>query len=61
MNIVLIDNQIDIILKALENYAKTTDNKQLLYATYESLLAQKVDNSSDNKIITKYSTNVINL
>lgn len=61
MNIVLLDNQIDIILKALENYAKTTDNKQLLYATYESLLAQKVDNSSDNKIITKYSTNVINL
>ena len=61
MNIVLLDNQIDVILKALENYAKTTDNKQLLYATYESLLAQKVDNSSDNKIITKYSTNVINL
>ena len=61
MNIVLLDNQIDIILKALENYAKTTDNKQLLYATYESLLSQKVDNSSDNKIITKYSKNVINL
>lgn len=61
MKITLLDNQIDIILKALENYAKTTDNKQLLYATYESLLAQKVDNSSDNKIITKYSTNVINL
>lgn len=61
MKITLIDKQIDVILKALENYSKITDNKQLLYATYESLLAQKVDNSNDNKIITNISKNVINL
>lgn len=59
MKITLLDNQIDIILKALENYAKTTDNKQLLYATYESLLAQKVDNSSKKENITNLTENVI--
>lgn len=39
MKLNLLENQIELILKALENYE--TDKKQLLYATYESLLNQK--------------------
>ena len=45
MRITLIEKQIDMILKALENYSKSTSEKQLLYATYESLLAQKTANA----------------
>lgn len=45
MKVNLLDNQIDIILKSLENYIVTTPEKrQLIYATYESLLSQKVNN-----------------
>ena len=56
MKVNLLDNQIDIILKSLENYIVTTPEKrQLIYATYESLLLQKVNSSSTlsrNKNIT---------
>lgn len=45
MKVNLLDNQIDIILKSLENYIVTSPEKrQLIYATYESLLSQKVSN-----------------
>lgn len=42
MQINLLENQVDIILKSLENYTKVNPDKiQLIYATYESLMAQK--------------------
>ena len=50
MKINLLENQIDVILKSLENYIVTTPEKrQLIYATYESLLSQKVNNSKGLK------------
>ena len=50
MKVNLLDNQIDIILKSLENYIVTTPEKrQLIYATYESLLSQKVNNINSCK------------
>lgn len=56
MKVSLLDNQIDIILKSLENYIVTTPEKrQLIYATYESLLSQKTSSSSTferNKNVT---------
>ena len=56
MKVNLLDNQIDIILKSLENYIVTTPEKrQLIYATYESLLSQKTSSSSTlsrNKNVT---------
>lgn len=56
MKVNLLDNQIDIILKSLENYIVTTPEKrQLIYATYESLLSQKVNNIN----VLKCNTNVI--
>ena len=55
MKIKLLENQIDIILKSLENYTKIDPNKmQLIYSTYESLLAQK----TENKTIEICNTNV---
>lgn len=48
-----------MLLKALENYSKCTNEKQLLYATYESLLAQKVDNSSKKENVTNLTENVM--
>lgn len=59
MKINLIDKQIDIILISLQEYIKTSDQKQLIYATYESLLTQK--QNYVNKNITNISKNVINL
>ena len=44
MKITLLENQIDLILDSLKAYTKESDRKQLIYATYESLLAQKIDN-----------------
>ena len=45
MKVNLLENQIDIILKSLENYITINGkNKSLIYATYESLLSQKVNN-----------------
>lgn len=49
MKINLLENQIDVILKSLEYYITTQDNKSLIYATYESLLSQKVNNSNSSK------------
>lgn len=50
MKVNLLDNQIDIILKSLENFIITTPEKrQLIYATYESLLSQKVNNINSSK------------
>ena len=50
MKVNLLENQIDIILKSLENYITINDkNKSLIYATYESLLSQKVNNSNSSK------------
>ena len=49
MKINLLENQIDVILKSLEYYITTQDNKSLIYATYESLLSQKVNNSKGLK------------
>ena len=49
MKINLLENQIDVILKSLEYYITTQDNKSLIYATYESLLSQKVNNIKGSK------------
>lgn len=47
MKVFLLDNQIDIILKSLENFIVINPEKrQLIYSTYESLLSQKLDKSS---------------
>lgn len=59
MKLVLIDKQIDIILKALENYSSETDKKQLLYATYESILEQKISSNAVIKPTSKCNENVI--
>ena len=56
MQINLLENQVDIILKSLENYTKVNPDKiQLIYATYESLMAQKADFTS----VSHCNTNVI--
>ena len=53
MKVSLLDNQIDIILKSLENYTKIQPEKiQLIYATYESLLFQKTSASKCNQNVT---------
>ena len=50
MRISLLENQVDIILKSLENYTKINPEKiQLIYATYESLLSQKCCESKSLK------------
>lgn len=53
MKVVLLDNQIDLILKSLESYTKINPEKlQLINCTYESLLEQKTSKqgiSSKNK------------
>lgn len=43
MKVTLLNNQIELILDSLQAYTKVSDKKQLIYATYESLLAQKID------------------
>ena len=56
MQINLLENQVDIILKSLENYTKVNPEKiQLIYATYESLMAQKSFIAKENE----YCKNVI--
>lgn len=41
MRIVLLENQIELIMKSLQNYHFIDDTKQqLIYATYESLQEQ---------------------
>ena len=58
MKLNLLDNQIDLILDSLQEYTKVSDKKQLIYATYESLLAQKTEkqvkstNTNNLKLVT---------
>ena len=55
MKIYLLENQIDVVLKSLENYTKIDpDNLQLIYATYESLLYQKCNKNVTQKIYKNY-------
>lgn len=58
MNYVLLDNQIELILKSLQNYTQVDKQKMnLIYSTYESLnsqfveyrVKQNIDNSSKNE------------
>ena len=58
MRIVLLENQIDLILKSLENYSSETDKKQLLYSTYESILSQKISSKSRKSIDSCCNENV---
>ena len=52
MNVFLLENQIDIILKSLENFTKVNPDKlQLIYSTYESILAQSSDNNCNTNVI----------
>lgn len=48
-----------MILKALENYSSETDKKQLLYATYQSILEQKISSNVDISTNRKCNQNVI--
>lgn len=48
MRINLLQNQIDLIMDALKEYTKTSDKRQLIYATYESLLAQTTEKRNEN-------------
>lgn len=63
MKVFLLDNQIDIILKSLENFIVINPEKrQLIYSTYESLLSQKLDKSKDverNENVTLNNKKVI--
>ena len=44
MNYILLDNQIELILKSLQNYTQIDKEKMnLIYATYESLNSQFVE------------------
>lgn len=49
MKISLLDNQIELILDSLKSYSKKSDKKQLIYSTYNSILAQQI---SHNAVIT---------
>ena len=41
MKVYLLENQIELLMKSLENYAPNNrDKQQLIYATYESLQEQ---------------------
>lgn len=55
MRLILLESQIDMILKSLELYSDQTDKKQLLYATYESIQEQKISQrKSCYKNVTYY-------
>lgn len=58
MKIVLLENQVELIMKSLQEFSKTSDKKQLIYSTYESLQYQLVKNQAaqDNKIVPKNVT-----
>jgi hypothetical protein len=57
MKLILIDNQVDLILEAIKNYQ--TENQQLKYATFESVLEQKISSKATNKPNSKCNENVI--
>lgn len=58
MKIVLLENQVELIMKSLQEFSKTSDKKQLIYSTYESLQYQLVKNQTteNNKIVSKNVT-----
>lgn len=58
MKIVLLENQIDLILRSLESYSSETDKKQLLYSTYESILSQKISSKSSKSTDSCCNENV---
>lgn len=56
MRIVLLENQIELIMKSLQNYHFIDNSKQqLIYATYESLQEQL--NSAKTTVSTKNKCN----
>lgn len=57
MKLILIDAQVDLILEAIKNYQ--TENQQLKYATFESVLEQKISSKATNKPNSKCNENVI--
>lgn len=59
MKLELLDIQIDLILKSLQEYSKNYDKKQLLYATYESVLEQKISAKQVISTNRKCNQNVI--
>lgn len=58
MKIILLENQIDLVLKSLEDYSAKTDKKQLLYSTYESILSQKISSKSNISTESECNQNV---
>lgn len=62
MRINLLENQINLIMKSLENYTKVNPEKlQLINATYESLLSQLVSSKQDVSSDTSCNQNVIQM
>ena len=64
MNYVLLDNQIELILKSLQNYTQIDKEKMnLIYATYESLNSQfveyRIKKSIDKSTDIRRNENVI--
>lgn len=58
MKVVLLENQVELIMKSLQEFSKTSDKKQLIYSTYESLQYQLVKNQAaqNDKIVQKNVT-----
>lgn len=44
MKLTLLDNQVDLIMKSLQEYSKISDKKNLIYSTYESIQYQVAKN-----------------
>jgi hypothetical protein len=44
MKLTLLDNQVDLIMKSLQEYIKVSDKKNLIYSTYESIQYQVAKN-----------------
>lgn len=62
MKVLLLENQIELILKSLENYSVLDKEKmQLIYATYESLLDQLNTCKQEKSRVTESYKNVIKM
>ena len=62
MKVNLLENQIELILKSLENYSVLDKEKlQLIYATYESLLDQLKSKNESISSDEKCYKNVIKM
>jgi hypothetical protein len=57
MKLTLLDNQVDLIMKSLQEYIKVSDKKNLIYATYESIQYQVAKNQV-NKASLEEAKNV---